>query len=30
MRKMSYARAINEAFHQVMEEDERVFILGQE
>lgn len=29
MREISYARAINEAFHQVMEEDERVFILGQ-
>lgn len=29
MRTLTYARAINEAFHQVMERDERVLILGQ-
>jgi pyruvate/2-oxoglutarate/acetoin dehydrogenase E1 component len=29
MRRISYARAINEAFHQVMERDERVFVMGQ-
>lgn len=29
MRTLSYAQAINEAFHQVMERDERVFVLGQ-
>jgi pyruvate dehydrogenase E1 component beta subunit len=29
MRQLSYAQAINEAFHQVMERDERVFVLGQ-
>ena len=30
MRRISYARAINEAFHKVMERDERVFVMGQE
>jgi len=29
MRTLSYAQAICEAFHQVMEEDESVFVLGQ-
>lgn len=29
MRELSYALAINEAFHQLMEQDDRVFILGQ-
>lgn len=29
MRTLSYARAINEAFHQIMESDSRVFVLGQ-
>jgi acetoin:2,6-dichlorophenolindophenol oxidoreductase subunit beta len=29
MRKLNYGLAINEAFHQSMERDERVFILGQ-
>lgn len=29
MRSISYAQAINEAFHQVMERDEHVFVLGQ-
>lgn len=29
MRMLTYAQAINEAFHQVMEGDERVFVLGQ-
>lgn len=29
MRCISYAHAINEAFHQVMERDDRVFVLGQ-
>lgn len=29
MRQLSYALAINEAFHQVLESDERVFVLGQ-
>jgi pyruvate/2-oxoglutarate/acetoin dehydrogenase E1 component len=29
MRRISYAEAINEAFHQVMQHDERVFVLGQ-
>ena len=29
MRRISYARAINEAFHQVMERDECVFVMGQ-
>lgn len=29
-RKLSYGMAINEALHQIMEEDERVFILGED
>lgn len=29
MRNLSYAKAICEAFHQVMERDENVFVLGQ-
>lgn len=29
MRKVSYVRAINEALHQVMAQDERVFLIGQ-
>ena len=29
MRWISYARASNEAFHKVMERDERVFVMGQ-
>lgn len=29
MRTLSYAQAINEAFYQIMERDERVFVLGQ-
>lgn len=29
MRSITYAQAINEAFHQVMERDGRVFVLGQ-
>ncbi len=29
MRTLTYAQAINEAFHQVMESDPRVFVLGQ-
>ncbi|MBL8048987.1 MAG: alpha-ketoacid dehydrogenase subunit beta [Chthonomonas sp.] len=29
MRKLSYGLAINEGFHQSMERDERVFVLGQ-
>ncbi len=29
MRKLSYDLAINEAFHQLMERDKRVFIIGQ-
>lgn len=29
MRKLSYAQAINEAFHQAMERDHRVFVIGQ-
>lgn len=29
MRTLTYAQAINEAFHQVMENDPRVFVLGQ-
>jgi len=29
MRKLSYSLAINEALHQVMEKDDRVFVLGQ-
>ena len=29
MRKLNYGLAINEAFHQCMERDDRVFILGQ-
>jgi acetoin:2,6-dichlorophenolindophenol oxidoreductase subunit beta len=29
MRTLTYAKAINEAFHQLMETDERVFVLGQ-
>lgn len=29
MRTLSYAQAINEAFHQIMANDERVFVLGQ-
>ena len=29
-RKLSYGMAINEALHQMMEEDERVFILGED
>jgi len=29
MRQLTYARAINEAFHQLMENDQRVFVLGQ-
>lgn len=28
MRKISYAQAINEAFHQMMEKDESVFVIG--
>ena len=29
MRKISYAQAINETLHQMMERDERVFLIGQ-
>jgi len=29
MRKISYVQAINEALHQVMEKDSRVFLIGQ-
>lgn len=29
-RKLSYAMAINEALHQIMEEDQRVFVLGED
>lgn len=29
MRKMKYFQAINETIHQIMEEDERVFLIGQ-
>jgi len=29
MRKLSYAQAINEALHQMIESDERVFLIGQ-
>jgi len=29
MRKISYAQAINEAFHQVIERDDRVYLIGQ-
>lgn len=29
MREMSYAEAINETLHQLMENDERVFLIGQ-
>ena len=29
MRRISYVRAINEALHQVMAQDERVFLIGQ-
>lgn len=29
-RKLSYGMAINEALHQIMEEDERVFVLGED
>ncbi|MFC1931508.1 alpha-ketoacid dehydrogenase subunit beta [Chloroflexota bacterium] len=29
MRKISYAGAINETLHQLLEEDERVFLIGQ-
>ena len=29
MRSISYAQAINEALHQIIEEDERVFLIGQ-
>lgn len=29
MRQLTYAQAINEAFHQLLERDERVFVLGQ-
>lgn len=29
MRNLSYAQAINEAFHQLMDRDNRVFVLGQ-
>ena len=30
MRKLTYAKAINEALIQTMEQDERVFILGED
>ncbi len=29
MRKLSYAQAINEALHQIMKDNERVFLIGQ-
>ncbi|MBU0762630.1 MAG: alpha-ketoacid dehydrogenase subunit beta [Candidatus Altiarchaeota archaeon] len=29
MRKLNYCQAINEALHQLMESDERVFVIGQ-
>jgi len=29
MRELTYAQAINEALHQLMEQDERVFLIGQ-
>jgi pyruvate/2-oxoglutarate/acetoin dehydrogenase E1 component len=28
MRKISYAEAINETLHQMLEKDERVFLIG--
>ena len=29
-KKLSYGMAINEALHQIMEQDERVFVLGED
>ena len=29
MRKISYAEAINETLHQMIEKDEKVFLIGQ-